>query len=203
MDDMDQEFWNDAYIQDPSQVMVVDRLLDQELEGLPVGTALDLGCGSGQNALKLAEQGWSVVGVDWAERAVKLATRSAQEKGLDATFYVADITIWEPPTRFDLVISTYALPGGDDSRRTLQAALKSLAQGGTLLVAEWDKSMGEVWGFAEDELLSPEQIAALLPGLEIEKAEVRRLENVFPSHDDPRAHKGSPANVAFVRARKP
>jgi SAM-dependent methyltransferase len=203
MDDMDQEFWNDAYRQDPSQVMVVDRLLDQELEGLPVGTALDLGCGSGQNALKLAEQGWSVVGVDWAERAVKLATRSAQEKGLDATFYVADITIWEPPTRFDLVISTYALPGGDDSRRTLQAALKSLAQGGTLLVAEWDKSMGEVWGFAEDELLSPEQIAALLPGLEIEKAEVRRLENVFPSHDDPRAHKGSSANVAFVRARKP
>ena len=163
---------------------------------------MDLGCGSGPNALKLAEKGWSVVGVDWAEHAIELATRSAQEKGLDATFYVGDTTTWEPPAKFDLVISTYALPGGEDSKRTLQTALKALARGGTLLVAEWDKSMSEVWGFAEDELLSPEQIAELLPGLEIEKAEARRLENVF-SADDPRAHKGTSANVAFVRARKP
>ena len=201
MGDMDQGFWNDAYKQDPNQVMVVDRLLDQELDGLPVGTALDLGCGSGVNALKLAERGWSVVGVDWAEHAIELAARFAQEKGLDATFYVGDVTTWDPPAQFDLVISTYALPGGDDSRRALQVALKALSQGGTLLVAEWDKSMAEVWNFAEDELLSPEEIVGLLPGVEIEKAEVRRLQDVFPD-DDPRAHSGSSANVAIVRARK-
>lgn len=199
---MDKDFWNDAYKEDPNQVEVTDLILDEELEGLPVGTALDLGCGTGTNALKLAERGWSVIGVDWAEHAIELATRSAQEKGLDATFYVGDTTTWEPPAKFDLVISTYALPGGDDSKRTLQTALKALAQGGTLLVAEWDKSMSEVWNFAKDELMSPEQIAELLPGLEIEKAEVRRLQNAF-SDDDPRAQKGSSANVAFVRAQKP
>ena len=199
---MDKDFWNDAYRQDPNQVLVADFLLDQELEGFPVGAALDLGCGSGPNGLKLAERGWSVVGVDWAEHAIELATRSAQEKGLDATFHVGDITTWEPPAKFDLVISTYALPGGEDSKRTLQTAQKALARGGTLLVAEWDKSMSEVWGFADDELLSPEQITELLPGLVIEKAEVRRLENVF-SADDPRAHTDSSANVAFVRALKP
>jgi len=202
MVDTDQDFWNDAYRQDPDQVMVADHLLNQELEGLPVGTALDLGCGSGANALKLAVRGWSVVGVDWAEHAIELATRFAQEQGLNATFYVDDTTTWEPPTTFDLVISTYALPGGEDSKRTLQTALKALAPGGTLLVAEWDKSMSVVWGFAEDELLSPEQIVELLQGLEIEKAEVRHVENVF-SAEDPRAQKGTSANVAFVRARKP
>lgn len=198
---MDQAFWNDAYKENPNHVEVADLVLDEELEGLPVETALDLGCGAGTNALKLAELGWSVIGIDWAEHAVELATRSAQEKGLNATFYVGDTTTWEPPTKFDLVISTYALPGGEDSKRTLQTALKALAQGGTLLVAEWDKSMNEVWNFAEDELMSPEQIAGLLPGLEIEKAEVRRLQDVF-SDDDPRAQEGSSANVAFVRARK-
>jgi len=201
MDNIDRDFWNDAYKQDPDQVMVGDHLLDQELEGLPVGTALDLGCGSGANALKLAERGWSVVGVDWAEHAIDLAKRSAREKGLDATFTVGDVTTWEPPARYDLVISTYALPGGEDSRRALQTALKALAQGGTLLVAEWDRSMAEAWGFGEGELLSPEEIVDLLPGLEIEKAEVRRLDHAFPD-DDPRAHGGSWANVAFVRARK-
>ena len=199
---MDRDLWNDAYKEDPTQVVVGDFILDQELEGLPLGTALDLGCGSGPNALKLAERGWSVAGVDWAEHAIALATRSAQEKGLDATFCVSDTSTWEPPTKFDLVISSYALPGGDDSERTLRTAVKALAQGGTLIVAEWDKSMSEVWNFAEGELMSPEQIAELLPGLEIEKAEVRCLQNIF-SDDDPRAQEGSSANVALVRARKP
>ena len=127
---MDQDFWNDAFTQDPDQVMVADHLLDQELETLTAGTALDLGCGSGQNALKLAERGWSVVGVDWAQHAIELATRSAQAQGLDASFYVGDITTWEPPAKFDLVVSTYALPGGEDNKRTLHTALKALAPGG-------------------------------------------------------------------------
>jgi 2-polyprenyl-3-methyl-5-hydroxy-6-metoxy-1,4-benzoquinol methylase len=201
MGGIDRDFWNDAYKQDPDQVMIGDRLLDQELEGLPVGTALDLGCGSGANALKLAGRGWSVVGVDWAEHAIELARRSAREKGLDAAFTVGDVTTWEPPAQYDLVISTYALPGAEDSKRALQTALKSLAAGGTLLVAEWDRSMAEVWGFGEGELPSPEEIVELLPGVEIEKAEVRRLERAF-ADDDPRAHGGSSANVAFVRARK-
>ncbi len=69
------------------------------------------------------------------------------------------------------------------------------------MVAEWDKSMAEVWGFGEGELLSPEEIVELLSGVEIEKAEVRRLAHAFPD-DDPRARGGPPANVAFVRARK-
>jgi 2-polyprenyl-3-methyl-5-hydroxy-6-metoxy-1,4-benzoquinol methylase len=107
MDEMDRDFWNDAYQQDPGQVVVDDHILDQELEGLPVGTALDLGCGSGPNALKLARRGWSVVGVDWAEHAIQLATQAARDQGLDATFVVGDITQWEPPGKFDLVISTY------------------------------------------------------------------------------------------------
>jgi len=62
--------------------------------------------------------------------------------------------------------------------------------------------MSEVWGLAEDDLLSLAQIAKLLPGLVIEKAVVRRLENAF-SADDPRAHETRSANVAFVRARRP
>jgi SAM-dependent methyltransferase len=199
---MDKDFWNEAYQEDPNQVEVVDFILDRELAGLPVGTALDLGCGTGTNALKLAERGWSVVGVDWAEGAIEMATKAAQERGLDAKFYVGDITTWEPPACFDLVISTYALPGGDDNKRTLQTALMALAPGRTLLIAEWDRSMAEVWGFDEDELPSPGQIVELLPSLVIEKAEVRRLEGVF-SPDEPRAQHGPWVNVAFVRARKP
>ena len=44
---------------------------------------MDLGCGAGTNARKLAERGWSVVGVDWVESAIEMATRAAQESDLD------------------------------------------------------------------------------------------------------------------------
>jgi SAM-dependent methyltransferase len=203
MGDVDRDFWEDAFRQTPDQVMVVDRILDQELQDLAVGRALDLGCGSGDNALKLAQRGWSVVGIDWAPTAIDLATESAREKGLDATFHVADITKWGPPALFDLVISIYALPGGEDSKRVLDMAMQALSPGGTLLIAEWDKAMADLWGFAEDELSSPEEIVGLLPGLEIEKAEVRNLKDLFASPGDPRAFYGSEAMVAVVRARKP
>ena len=166
------------------------------------GSALDLGCGAGWNALKLAELGWSVTGVDWSERAIELARQSANERGLDVTFSIGDITMWKPPTEFDLVINTYALPSGEMSRRALQTAVTALSRGGTLIVAEWDQSMSEVWGISEEELTTPEQIVSVLGDLQIEKAEVRDIEEAFPSPDDPRRQSGSAANVAFVRARK-
>ena len=62
--------------------------------------------------------------------------------------------------------------------------------------------MSEIWPFAEDDLLSPEQIVDYLPELVIENSEVRHQENVFPA-DDPRGQFGTSANVAFVLARHP
>jgi SAM-dependent methyltransferase len=184
-------------------MIVVDRILDTEVEGLAPGRALDLGCGIGLNALMLAERGWSVLGVDWVEYAIEQATEVAAARGLDAQFVVADITSWQPPEMFDLVIITYALPGGEESGRALQTAMCALAEGGTLIVAEWDQSMAEGWGFDLDELPTPEEIVDMLPGLDIEAAEVRTFPDMFDATDDVRGQRGPGANVAFVRARKP
>jgi SAM-dependent methyltransferase len=182
--------------------MVTDRVLEAEITHLPVGSALDLGCGTGKNSLKLAAWGWSVVGVDWAEHALELAREAAQAKQLDATFHAADITTWQPTQMFDLVISTYALPGGTASQHVLYTAIQALAPGGTLLVVEWDKSMSTVWGFDPDDLHSPEEIVNLLPGLRVESAEVRHIDDMFAGPSDPRAQAGSAANIALVRARR-
>ncbi len=112
MSEMDQDFWNEAYKHDPHQVVIADHFLEKEVSNLPAGTAVDLGCGTGQNALMLARRGWQVTGVDWAEEAIRLAQQAAQAQGLDARFLVADTTTWPPSQQFDLVISTYALPSG-------------------------------------------------------------------------------------------
>ena len=85
-----------------------------------------------------------MTGVDWADEGIRLAQRASQERGLKATFIVADTTTWSSERRFDLVISTFALPGREDSRRVLRTAVNALAPGGTLIVADWDRSMAEI-----------------------------------------------------------
>jgi len=198
----DKHFWEEAYQEYPEQVEVSDNVLDEEIKELGPAKVLDIGCGTGKNLFKLAELGWEVYGIDISERAIELAKVKAAKRNLHAEFYAADSTLWEPPHTFNLVISTYALPGGEASKETLKTAIKALEPGGTLIITEWDKSMSEVWEFMKDDLYSPEEIAAMLPGLEIEKAEVLHVEKMFDK-DDHRAVAGTWANVSLVRAMKP
>ena len=57
------------------------------------GDVLDAGCGEAATALHLAELGFTPVGLDSAETAIKLAREEAEKRGLtNATFDVADIS---------------------------------------------------------------------------------------------------------------
>ena len=57
------------------------------------GDVLDAGCGEAATALHLAELGFTTVGLDSAETAIKLAREEAEKRGLTkATFDVADIS---------------------------------------------------------------------------------------------------------------
>lgn len=59
-------------------------------EGAFAGIVLDAGCGTGENALRIAALGLPVLGVDVAKTAVAMAREKARERGIDAEFAVAD-----------------------------------------------------------------------------------------------------------------
>ena len=54
------------------------------------GKVLDVGCGTGENALYLGDLGYQVVGVDLVQRAVERAMEKALQRGLDTTFLRRD-----------------------------------------------------------------------------------------------------------------
>jgi 2-polyprenyl-3-methyl-5-hydroxy-6-metoxy-1,4-benzoquinol methylase len=175
-----------------------NRFLVAEARELEPGRALDLACGEGQNAIWLASLGWDVVGVDYSEVAIAKARARAERDGVDVDFVCADLVSYLPDTgAFDLVLVLYLHIPAEQRRVVLDRAAAALAPGGTFVFVGHDlTNMTEgVGGPSDPEILcTPEQIAAELPRLAIEKAE-RVLRDVDGEERD--------AIDALVRARLP
>jgi ubiquinone/menaquinone biosynthesis C-methylase UbiE len=58
--------------------------------GYITGDVLDVGCGSGENALMLAEQGHMTWGIDLSRTAIESARAKAEQRGLNATFVLGN-----------------------------------------------------------------------------------------------------------------
>ena len=70
---------------------------------IPAGRAVDLGCGTGTNAVHLAQRGWDVIGVDFSSLAIERAQRRARDAALERMrFLRADVTELPDLGTFDL-----------------------------------------------------------------------------------------------------
>lgn len=108
-----------------------------ELAGrLPVGRALDLGCGTGTNCLHLAQQGWSVVGVDFSATAI--ARARGRGSGLDIQFVQGDVANLHDAGvdgAFDLIIDVGCFHGLSRSAQERYAqGVAALARPGAALL---------------------------------------------------------------------
>ena len=65
------------------------------LETHPAGRALDIGCGTGTNALTLADHGWQVTGIDFSFQAIAKARRKAHRRSLEVEFIQGQVTTLE------------------------------------------------------------------------------------------------------------
>ena len=85
---------------------------------LPTGSALDLGCGTGDSSIYLAQHGWKVTGVDFVPKALDKAR--AKAAGLPINFVRADVTQLSRAgigTDFELIVDNGCLHNMSDGDR--------------------------------------------------------------------------------------
>jgi SAM-dependent methyltransferase len=107
-------------------------IVSLEEAGLIRGSVLDVGCGTGENALYLASRGHKVWGLDFVPVAIERATGKAQERRLSVLFQVGDALKLDQLGRtFDTVIDCglfHTLT--DDDRPLYEAGLATIVRPG-------------------------------------------------------------------------
>ena len=76
----------------PQPKSLHDLVEGNDLPALPAATALDIGCGTGDTSIYLAQHGWQVTGVDFVPRALAKARAKAQARQASVNFVQADVT---------------------------------------------------------------------------------------------------------------
>lgn len=136
-----QELFDDDYLFFYANILtdeVSDRQTDliwSLLELEPGAQALDLACGHGRIANRLAVKGASVTGLDLTPRFLDQAREDAQARGVEVDYVNGDMRelVWED--RFDAVTCMFTSFGyfdDDDNRRVLRAVRRALRPGGRL-----------------------------------------------------------------------
>jgi len=117
-----------------------NRALVDEVAGLDPGSALDLGCGEGADAVWLAGRDWSVTALDLSPTALARGEAAARTAGVaDRVWWrVADLAepaTWPAGTSYDLVTACFLQTPLEFARvEVLRRAADHVAAGGRLLV---------------------------------------------------------------------
>ena len=156
--------WDETYLGRPRMWSgQPNPQLIAEAAHLAPGTALDLGCGEGADAIWLAGRGWMVTALDVSAVALERATAHAQENGQGANieWVQQDLATWVPAQLFDLVTAQFLHSTVMPWQQALQLAAAAVRTGGTLLVVGHPPDGLPPWGqhHAPERFYTAEELA--------------------------------------------
>ncbi len=132
------DFWEQRYASARVWSGRVNQTLAEVARGLVVGSALDLGCGEGGDAIWLARAGWQVTAVDISTTALERGRAAAEVARVPSgriEWVAADLASWQPETTYDLVSACFLQsPVTMPRTEILRRAAAAVAPGGSLLI---------------------------------------------------------------------
>lgn len=123
------------------------------------GNVLDIGCGPGLYAERLAQKGYRVSGVDFSKASIDYAKNSAKQKGLDIEYRCMNYLDLEFSETADIAIMIYCdfcVLSRKEQSVLLQKIHKSLKKGGIFILDVYNddslqnRSFGKRYEFADD-----------------------------------------------------
>lgn len=132
---------------------------------LPAGTALDLGCALGDDAVWLARRGWQVTAVDVSATALDRAAENVATAGVQdrIEFQRHDLASTFPEGQFDLVSALFLHSPVEFPRtRVLRTAARAVSFGGLLLIVEHASVAPWSWAALDTVFPTPEESLAAL-----------------------------------------
>ncbi|WOP17664.1 class I SAM-dependent methyltransferase [Raineyella sp. LH-20] len=138
--------------------------------GLTPGRALDVAAGEGRHAIWLAQRGWEVTAIDFSAVGLAKGEAEARRRGLEITWVVDDITTWEAPHDYDLVLVSFMHVTAD----VFSTLREYVAPGGHLLVVgHARRNLTDGVGGPQDPamLLDPDQLRAAAGDLTVLRLE--------------------------------
>lgn len=107
---------------------------DADLEGKRI---VDLGCGTGEIAIQLADKGYELTGVDYSSDMLTIANQKAADQKLDIQWLQQDLRELEGLTNFDVAISycdvMNYITDADDITKSVKNVYDSLRPGGIFI----------------------------------------------------------------------
>ena len=146
------------------------------------GRALDLGCGEGVHAVYLAQQGFSVVAIDFVAAALAAARTRAEQAGVEVELLERDVVDYEAPSTFDVVLDSgclHHLPKGklDAYRRRLD---EWLAPGGDYVLVHFAHRPRALWIPKGPSHMTREKAVAFFAPLELQAYDETHFDVPFP-----------------------
>jgi ubiquinone/menaquinone biosynthesis C-methylase UbiE len=104
----------------------------------PGDLVLDVGCGTGTLAVKAAQKGAQVIGIDQSPAMLKLAREKAQASGIEVDFRLAQAQSLDLEKKFDVMTATFTLSeiSPDEAEMIVADLAEHLKPGGKIIVAD-------------------------------------------------------------------
>ena len=165
------EFWDERYAgSDRVWSGRPNTRLVEQVSDLDPGTALDVACGEGADAIWLAQQGWQVTAVDVSEVALGRVAAHAEQAGVEERLRLGLYDALADPRPaghhvFDLVTVSFLHVPLPDFDRIYRGIARAVAPGGRLLVTAHhphDVETGARSHHGPDLLFEPERVLGAL-----------------------------------------
>jgi 2-polyprenyl-3-methyl-5-hydroxy-6-metoxy-1,4-benzoquinol methylase len=158
----DRQRWNARYRE--GRESVLHTTLTRFYHLAPLGKALDVACGTGENAIFLAKKGFEVDAFDVSDVAVKKARKKAKMEGVRVNFKPVSAEAFSfGVSRYSLIINFFFL-----KRELFSKIERALKRGGLLIFETYNKEHTSVNpGFNPAYLLNKGELLRSFKHLEI------------------------------------